>query len=329
MSDFMTPNEEWVEPEPRHPDPLIGTSSKLLAAKELARTIARTEIPVLILGDTGTGKELLAQYIHDRSGRRGHLVDVDCGALPDDLMEALLFGHKRGAFTGAVANARGLIVEAHNGTLFLDELGSLRERGQAKLLRVLETGEVRRVGEAQSRRVDFRVVATAQESIAGRIQSGAFREDLVQRVAGVVIRLPSLADRVEDIPLLAKSFAERKGAQITPDATAFLAEQRWPGNVRQLKWTVSRCALFAPGGRIDTAAVRAAMESGPRSFGSSVVDASEESVAELKAMCRHHRGDADRIAESMGIGRSTLYRRLKDAGLSLRTFKRRAGMAGG
>lgn len=307
---------------------IIGESAGLLSAKALARRVATDDIPVLILGETGTGKELLANYIHDRSERSGYLVDVDCGALPEELVESLLFGHKRGAFTGAVNHAKGLLVEADGGSLFLDELANLSLSGQAKLLRVLESGEVRRVGGSRARAVNFRVIATAQGSLAQRVRAEEFRQDLLQRIAGVVIELPTLAARIDDIPLLADHFALRKGLQVTTGGKDYLQDQDWPGNIRQLKWTISRGGLFHTDGWIDRNAVQRALETGPKLIiPSNERDDDRPTTTSLIAVCRHHRGNADRIAETLGIGRSTLYRRLRAEGLSLRQFRRAAETA--
>ena len=220
-------------------------------------------------------------------------------------------------------------MEAQGGTLFLDELGGLSPRGQAKLLRVLETGRVRRVGEGTSRPVDFRVVSTAHESLSEQVAAGSFRHDLMQRVAGVVIRLPSLSERMEDVPALATYFARRNGFEVEQEALSALASQQWPGNVRQLRWTIRRSALFAEEGVITTACVRAAVETGPRSLHQpgTVPAAADHSLQELRAVRLEYAGDRDHIASALGVGRSTLYRRLRAAGLRLQRF-RRAEQAG-
>jgi DNA-binding NtrC family response regulator len=300
----------------------------LLAAVHLAQQVAPTDIPVLIVGETGTGKELLAQLIHRASGRHGDLVSIDCGALPDELAESLLFGHRRGAFTGAIEDVRGLIAEARSGTLFLDELGSLSLRGQAKLLRVLETGTVRRVGEASTRAVGFRLVATARHDLAELIHSGRFRDDLMQRVAGIVIQVPALRDRADDVNVLAAYFAQAEGLTLDDSAAARRAGREWPGNVRELKWTLARCALFATGDVIDQQVVDLASVAGPGGLGYQPIHTDEGSgLVELRAVCQRFSGDPDRVAEALGITRSSMYRRLKRAGLRLGSFRRRANAA--
>ncbi len=313
---------------PGRPVQLIGHCPAILTAIDLAKRIAPTNIPILIVGETGTGKELLARLIHENSGRHGSLVAVDCGALPDELIESLLFGHRRGAFTGAVEHSGGLVAEANEGTLFLDELGSLSVRGQSKLLRVLETGTVRRVGEARGRSVSFRLVGTAQHGLSDMLREGHFRDDLMQRLAGAVIKLPSLRDRGEDVIRLARHFAGCEGLRLEPAAAATLARRSWPGNVRELRWMVARCALFATNETIDVRAVGMALEVGPGQLASDgPITADPSSATQLRAVCRQHRGDADRVARALGIAKSTLYRRLKIAGIRLRAFRSRAESA--
>lgn len=308
---------------------IVGSSAGILAAVQMADRIAGTDLPVLLMGETGTGKELFARYIHERSGRAGELVCVDCGALPGDLIESLLFGHERGAFTGAVAQSAGLVVEAQGGTLFLDELSSLPLQGQAKLLRVLETGEVRRVGSSRTRATDFRLVATVQTDFPELIASGEFRQDLLQRVAGVIIQLPRLDDRPGDTPVLARHFAEHARLTITEEAVRILDSHSWPGNVRELRWAVARSALFAASDCIGAREVTQALDLGPRGLLQQAEDNGgfRERIRHLRAACEANAGDATRVAASLGIGRSTLYRWLNEARLDLRDFRRGTAQA--
>lgn len=190
--------------------PIVGVSAAIQKAVALVEHFAPTGFAILIVGATGTGKELLARHIHHRSRRRGELVDVNCGALPREMAESLLFGHRRGAFTGAVESTVGHVERADGGTLFLDEVLHLPPEGQVKLLRVLETGDVQRLGEGRKRNVDLRIVAAAQDDTTERLGLGVFRRDLYQRLAGVVIHLPPLAERPEDIVPLAAHFAARR-----------------------------------------------------------------------------------------------------------------------
>lgn len=299
---------------------MVGRSPRFLGAVELARRFAETSLPILILGDTGTGKELLAQYVHSMSERQGVLVDVNCGALPDELLDGLLFGHRRGAFTGAHEHAEGLVEKADGGTLFLDELASLSPRGQAKLLRVLETGVVRRVGATLNRRVDFRLISTIQGNPDAIVKNGSFRLDLMQRVAGVTIRLPSLSERVEDIVPLGRFFARARGAVLSSGAEDVLRLADWPGNVRELRWTVERAAVLAPGQVVDRDVIVEAMEMSP-SVQHTQSQLGAFSVAQLRATCDAHGGNPRGIAQSLGVSRATLYRWLRAAGISLRNFK--------
>jgi DNA-binding NtrC family response regulator len=317
MNDDLNPAEGLVARS------IVGSSPSLLATIDLAIRAAPLNIPVLILGETGTGKELLARLLHGESRRTGQFVPIDCGALPEGLMETLLFGHKRGAFTGAIEHTHGLIAAAHHGTLLLDELSSLSKGAQVKLLRVLETGIVRRVGEAHSAAVGFRLIGTALENLPELVQGGLFRDDLMQRVAGVVLRLHPLRERRADIPALARHFAQRVGLDLDDDAADLLAEQAWPGNVRELKWTVERCALSARSNTVDTHAVQCAIELGLSAAGANGHSDLNGNAA-LHAACRTHRGDPDLVAQAMGMARSTLYKHLRRAGIRLERFRREA-----
>lgn len=303
------------------PGGMVGQSAGLTTAIDLAKQIAPTTVPVLVVGETGTGKELLARYVHEQSGRSGPFIDVDCGALPDDLAESLLFGHRRGAFTGAVQTVKGLVSEAEGGTLFLDELGSMSQRGQAKLLRVLETRQVRGVGATRPTPVDFRLVCTVQSDVASSIGNGSFRRDLLQRVAGMVIDIPSLRDRKGDIAHLSRHFARMRGLSVSDDAIPLLESKLWPGNVRELKWTLVRACLFADEDMVTAVSVRLAFEAGPSKLAGDGEAESRSEISDLRAACRAFDGDAEKVAASLGIGRSTLYRRLKAAGLELGAFK--------
>lgn len=301
---------------------MVGRSPRFLGAVELAERFAPSILPILIVGDTGTGKELLARHIHTVSGRSGPFVDLDCGALPGDLAESLLFGHRKGAFTGAHEATTGLLEVAHRGTLFLDELGSLSLGTQRKLLRVLETGTVRRVGDPDSLSVDFRLVAAVQHDLPKLVEAGDFRFDLLHRVAGAVVDLPPLKDRGEDVVHIARHFAEGIGASLTREADAILREYTWSGNVRELRWAIQRAAVLAGPSSITPRILAQARALGPACVLNKVgIDGSARGGWELRAACRRFEGDAALIADALGIGRSTLYRRLQDEGLALRDFR--------
>jgi transcriptional regulator with PAS, ATPase and Fis domain len=215
--------------------------------------VAPSTIPVLIHGETGTGKELFARLVHRLGPRRNHpFLTINCGALPAEILESELFGHKRGSFTGAVGDKIGLFRAAHGGTLFLDEIGEMSLVAQTKLLRVLESGEVRRVGDTQIEYVDVRLVAATNVDLEKAVAENRFRRDLYYRLKGLEINLPPLRDRLEDVPLLADHFARSasedlgKHVELTFEATQWLLEQSWPGNVRELRLTVERAIALAP-----------------------------------------------------------------------------------
>jgi transcriptional regulator with PAS, ATPase and Fis domain len=274
---------------------------------------------VLLVGATGTGKELFAQHIHRLSGRPGPLVDVNCCALPRDMVESLLFGHKRGAFTGAVESAVGHVQRADGGTLFLDELTSLPPEAQGKLLRALETGEVQPLGADAKRRVDFRVIGAVDEDIGAALESGRFRHDLFQRVAGVVIELSPLAARPEDVVPLAKHFAQLGGRSLELGAERVLLNYSWPGNVRELRLAIERASAMVENGTLPPHAVAEAIELGAVCRRGPVVLDEQTALAQF---CRSHGWHGGRISHALGISRTTLYFRLQRAGLSLRRAKR-------
>lgn len=234
---------------------IVGHSASFRAALDVARKVARHPSTVLITGESGTGKELVARLIHQASPRAAEsFVAVNCGAIPDSLLESELFGHVKGAFTGATVDKPGLFEEAEHGTLFLDEIGELPATLQVKLLRVLQEGEVRRVGANTSRSVDVRVVTATNRDLAADATAGRFREDLYYRVNVVSVKLPPLRDRREDIPELALHFLERHGARlglevesIEPAGMRLLLEHSWPGNVRELENVIERALVLSGG----------------------------------------------------------------------------------
>jgi len=236
--------------------PIVGVSQAIKSATALIDRFAPTALPILLIGATGTGKELFARHIHQRSGRRGELVDVNCGALPQEIAESLLFGHRRGAFTGAVESAVGHLQQADRGTLFLDEVLQLSLSAQVKLLRVLETREVQPLGATSKQSVDFRVIAAAQEDTPERLARGLFRHDLFQRLAGVVVNLPTLAERLEDIMPLAQHFATLQRRVLEPGSDKVLGTYSWPGNVRELRLAIERAGCLVENGTLPPQALR-------------------------------------------------------------------------
>jgi transcriptional regulator with PAS, ATPase and Fis domain len=305
---------------------IVGECAAISRALQVSMTFAPTPVPVLLVGATGTGKDMLARAIHDWSGRDGPIVDVNCGALPQELADGLLFGHRRGAFTGAVEAAAGLIEAARGGTLFLDELESLPLGGQVKLLRVLESGEVRRLGESEKRCVDFRVVAAVKDDLDERIAAGSMRLDLYQRVAGVVIQLPLLRDREGDIVLLARHFAAEHNRVLGQGSERILLSYAWPGNVRELQSAVERAVFLSNSPRLTSGALVEAIALGtpPVVRTQPAMEVMGEATAgdggrrELVDVLNANGWHAERTAEALGIGRTTLFRRLRAQGISLR-----------
>ncbi|HEX6600873.1 MAG TPA: sigma-54 dependent transcriptional regulator [Gemmatimonadaceae bacterium] len=245
----------------RAPTGIVGRSPQLAAAIALADKVARHPSTVLITGESGTGKELVARHIHRESPRAAApFVAVNCGAIPETLLESELFGHTKGAFTGATADRDGLFADADGGTLFLDELGELPPPLQVKLLRALQEGEVRRVGDNAARKVDVRVVAATSRDLESDVAAGRFRADLYYRVNVVRIHLPPLRERTEDVPELVRSFIDRFNARlglrvtgVSAAAMRALIEHPWPGNVRELENTVERAMVLTDNDRIDLA----------------------------------------------------------------------------
>ena len=239
--------------------PIIGADHGLRSVMERVSLVTRSDVPVLLLGETGSGKEVIARAIHERSPRtHGPFLRVNCGAIPSELIDAELFGHEKGSFTGATATRRGWFERADEGTLFLDEIGELPLAAQVRLLRVLQDGLFERVGGEHSLKVDVRVIAATHRDLASMVQHRTFREDLWYRVAVFPIVIPPLRERHEDIPLLAEHFAQRAAVRFglklqlpTPEDCALLSTYPWPGNVRELSAVIDRAALLGDGERLE------------------------------------------------------------------------------
>jgi two-component system, NtrC family, response regulator AtoC len=243
---------------------MIGASRAFLSSLEKLGRAARFDVPVLLLGETGVGKELAARFVHDHSSRRDRpYVTVDCTTLPEALAENELFGHARGAYTGAMGTRAGLFEQADGGTVFLDEVGELSLAVQAKLLRVLETGELRRLGEGAPKRVDVRVICATHRNLLADVSAGRMRMDLYYRIAGVDITLPALRERRDDIPMLAEHFLAQFRARsgehlyLAPDAIDWLRQQDFPGNLRELRQVVTRAAAQCGDGVVSAGVLRA------------------------------------------------------------------------
>jgi len=314
---------------------LVGDAPPFRAALETLRLAAPSMATVLIVGESGTGKELAARLVHDASARAGGpFVPVNCGAIPETLLESELFGHERGAFTGATARKAGRFERAHGGTLFLDEVGEMSPALQVKLLRFLQDGVLERVGGTEPVRVDVRVVAATNKDLAAEVKGGRFREDLFYRLDVVRVRLPPLRDRREDVPVLAVEFLRRAAAQagkaprgLTPAALAALERYRWPGNVRELLHAIERAVILATGDTIDladlpdpvreAAAAEAAAAPVPGvpgapppiviPFGTPM---EEVERAVIRRTLEQVHGDKSLAAQLLGIAARTIYRKL-------------------
>ena len=300
---------------------VVGRSEAMLQVYKTAARVAATSATVLIEGESGTGKELVARAIHAASPRTSRLfVPVDCGAIAEGVLESELFGHARGAFTGAQATRRGLFEEASQGTLFLDEIGDVGPNLQARLLRALQEGTIRRVGTNEPIAVDVRVVAASNKDLGQAVKEGRFREDLFYRLAVVTIRIPPLRERPEDIPLLAEHFAAKhgraEGAAISPGARDLLVAHDWPGNVRELENVVARALALNPSGVIlpeDLPEHLRGARPPPEAEGMTPRD--RPTLAELERryaaqVLKETDGNKTRAAEILGIDRKTLYRLL-------------------
>lgn len=300
---------------------MVGTSSAIRAVFDLVRKVAKTEMPVLITGETGTGKELTAHAIHERSMRKeGPFVPINCGAIPETLLESELFGHERGAFTGAVQQKKGKLEAAAGGTLFLDEVGDLLSSLQVKLLRFLQKGTFERVGGHETLHVDARIIAATNVDLKAAIDKNLFREDLYYRLGVMHMHLPPLRERGEDTLLMAMLFLKQAAAlhhksirSYTPEALRALRSYHWPGNVRELSNRVRRAVIMAEGPEI----TMHDLDLSDETFHA------DDSLDSLRAAHRRievelivkaislHQGNLTRAARDLEVSRSTLYRKLR------------------
>ena len=309
---------------------LIGRSPPFQEMLALVARVGPSEAAVLLLGESGTGKELVARALHEASPRAGRpLVVVDCASLPDTLFETELFGHEKGAFTGAQSAKAGLVEAASGGTLFLDEVGDIPLPMQVKLLRLLESGTYRRVGSTELRRADVRLVSATHRDLGAMVDEGRFREDLYYRLGVFPIRLPALRDRPGDIALLASSLlarvAPRRRLALAPAARVRLGQHTFAGNVRELRNVLERAALLTDGTVIEAEVVERALDAGRRlqsdaappslraPAGAVRRDAEREALVAALAV---HRGSREELARALGISLRTLYRRLQSLGVA-------------
>jgi two-component system, NtrC family, response regulator len=296
---------------------MIGTSPQMQSVFSFIRRVAGTNVPVLLLGESGTGKEMAAAAIHRRSGRKdGPFVAINCNAIPENLLESELFGHEKGAFTGAHIQRKGLLETASGGTLFLDEIGELPAAIQVKLLRFLQEQRFQRVGGRQEIQVDTRLVAATNADLKQMIGNGKFREDLYFRIAVVTLRLLPLRERGEDIVFLAREFLQKYAAHdggrnlvFAPDALRAMTHYAWPGNVRELQNRVKRGVIMASGSRVTAKD----LELDPRDVGSAssattLKQAREQVERDLiQQALKRHSGRITAAAADLGISRPTLY----------------------
>ena len=324
------------------PPVLVGQSQRIRQILHLIEKLGRSQSPVLLLGETGTGKEVAARSIH-AVRNSGPFVPIDCSAMVGPLMESELFGHTKGAFTGAVSAKPGLVEAAHGGTAFFDEIGEMPPELQAKLLRLLQEKEYRPVGSTATRRAEFRVIAATNQDLACAIERGAFRRDLYYRLNVVTLRLPPLRERREDIPLLIDHFLARYGNRhsLTHECLQAMLSYDWPGNVRELENAIQRMAAINSGpllhtpdlpsavlnhlnaARADRFSMRAAAAHGvferapaPVSPVSPVLSMTELEKRAIRDALEFTKGDRVRAATLLGIGRTTLYRKIKEYGLT-------------
>jgi two-component system nitrogen regulation response regulator NtrX len=317
--------------EARHQ--MVGESPMLRQVWDAVKRAAPTNATVLLLGESGVGKELVARSIHRNSLRsRDRFVQVNCAAIPEELIESELFGHEKGSFTGATEKQIGKFEQADHGTIFLDEIADMSAKTQAKVLRVLQEGEVERLGSARTIKVDVRVIAATNKDLDEEIAKGTFREDLYFRLSVIPIRVPPLRDRREDISLLVKHFADlfsrdnnRKPQRFTPAALDYMQKARWKGNVRELKNTVERLIIMTPGETIDVDDLREVVrvETKP-----SAADNEKERPGTLREFkesaeraflvgkLRENNWNISKTAEVIGTPRSNLYKKLEQYGIT-------------
>lgn len=294
----------------------VGASRVMREVAGLIARVAPSSLPVLVTGESGTGKELVAKAVHRASGL-GPFIAVNCAALPDDLLESELFGHERGAFSGAVKDKPGLFEAADSGTLFLDEIGDLPLPLQPKLLRALESGEIRRVGSTVTRNVKARLISATNKDLEAQVRDGRFREDLFWRLNVLSIHVPALRERAADIPLLVEHFVG--GLSVSPEAMARLTAHPWPGNVRELRNTLERAMTLRPGESIEVEDLPQA--TGVRDAAGLLAEDARREVplrdverSYILMVMERTGGNKSRAAEILGLDRKTLYRRLDEFG---------------
>jgi DNA-binding NtrC family response regulator len=312
---------------------LIGDSPKMAALRSLIERAAPSDVPILILGENGTGKELVARAVHDLSRRREQpFLKTNCAAVPLELVESEMFGHEKGAFSGAIAQRRGRFEQADGGTLFLDEIADMPAAMQAKLLRVLQDGEITRVGGSGQIKVDVRLITATNRDLDAAVAEGRFREDLYYRINTLALRTPALRERPEDVPALAAHFAEAacrrnqwKPRRLAEDALDVLRRHPWKGNVRELRNVVERVLILSEADPITAESLEAALPSAAAPRGAAVpaegplrelADAWERDV--IRERLRRMGGHVTNAARSLGLERSHFYKKCKQLGIEIR-----------
>ena len=315
---------------------MVGETPALRQVWEAIKRAAPTNATVLLLGESGVGKELVARSIHRNSLRsRERFVQVNCAAIPEELIESELFGHEKGSFTGATEKQIGKFEQADRGTIFLDEVADMSPKTQAKVLRVLQEGEVERLGSARTIKVDVRVIAATNKNLEEEIEKGNFREDLFFRLSVIPIVVPPLRDRRDDIPALVRHFADlfarehnRRPQRFTPAALEYLQKARWKGNVRELRNTVERLIIMTPGETIDQDDVRDIVRLEPKGSASDNEKNSPGTLREFKESAeraflvgklRENNWNISKTAEVIGTPRSNLYKKLEQYGITQET----------
>ena len=306
-------------------DPFIGVSTAIRALAEQAKRVLATESPVLILGETGTGKGVLARWLHENSPRAEEaFVDLNCAGLSRELLETELFGHEKGAFTSATSSKQGLFEVAHRGTIFLDEIGDVDLQIQPKLLKVLEDKRFRRVGDVRDRQVDVRLIAATHQDIGELVRGRKFRDDLYFRVSTIPLAFPSLRERIEDIPIVARYLLDklatdlgRTDIQLESDSIKALQSYSWPGNVRELRNVIERAVLLSEQKNIRLEDLHFDGRSGSRtSYIDSNLTLSEVEKQHIERVLLEEHGRVEKAATRLGIPRSSLYQKIKKYNLN-------------
>jgi DNA-binding NtrC family response regulator len=313
----------------RRVDPFLGKSSAVAELREKAEAVLRTDSPLLIHGETGTGKTVLARWIHDRGRRAGEaFVDLNCAGISREFLETELFGHEKGAFTGATATKQGLLEVAHRGTVFLDEIGDMDTQVQASLLKVLEEKRFRRLGDVKDRTVDVRLIAATHRDFRALVEENRFRHDLYYRISTLELFVPPLRERRDDIPLLAANILEglardlgQARLTISREAERVLCNYDWPGNIRELRNVLERALLRSHGPELDVSSIIMPSEAAPAAPADNVVrrggTLDEVERDYIEQVLREEKGLIDRVAARLGISRSAVYYKARKFGIEI------------